>query len=46
MATTNKIKCISNVNYTGSLTIGNIYTILAETETQYYTIIPKGVNLN
>ena len=35
MATTNKIKCISNVNYTGSLAIGNIYTILAETETQY-----------
>lgn len=35
MATTTKIKNISNVGYTGSLTVGNIYVILAETDVSF-----------
>ena len=38
MASTTKIKAISNVGFTSNITIGNIYTILATTETQFSII--------
>lgn len=38
MASTTKIKAISDVGFTSNITIGNIYTILATTETQFSII--------
>lgn len=35
MASTTKIKVISNVGYTSNITVGNIYTVLATTDTQF-----------
>jgi hypothetical protein len=38
MASTTKIKAISNVGFTANITVGNIYEILATTDTQFSII--------